>query len=89
MQLFNAKVTANFGISDIYVSLKNQDGKEVFRQVTRATNAGEMTLNINRNGTNTFCWGDYDKLSGEYSVEVTVQLSTGERPVVYTGKVTI
>lgn len=89
MQLFNAKVTANFGISDIYVSLKNQDGKEVFRQVTRATNAGEMTLNINRNGTNTFCWGDYDKLSGEYSVEVTVQLSTGERPVVYTGKVAI
>ena len=89
MQLFNAKVTANYGISDIYVSLKNADGKEVYRQATRASFAGEMTLNINRNGTNTFFWGNYDKLSGEYAVEISVQLSTGERPVVYTGKVTV
>lgn len=89
MKLFNAKVTSNFGISDIYVSLKNADGKEVYKLVTRATDAGVMELNVNKNATNSFTWGDYDKLSGEYTVEVSAQLSTGERPVLYTGKVTI
>lgn len=87
-KLFSAKVTANFGISDIYVSLKKADGKEVYRLAVYADTPNERTLNISRAG-NTFAWGDYNKLSGEYSVEVSVQLSTGERPVVYSGKVTI
>ena len=88
-KLFNAKVTSNFGISDIYVTLKNADGKVVYRLVTRATNAGEKQVSITRNGTNAFATGDFDKLSGEYAVEVTAQLSTGERPVLYAGKVII
>ncbi len=88
-QLFNAEVTANFGISDVYVSLKNQDGKEVYRLAVRATASNNKTLKITRNGTNAATWGDYDKLSGEYTAEVSAQLSTGERPVIYTGKVTI
>lgn len=88
-QLFSARVTSNFAISDVYISLKNKDGEEVYRQVTRATNAGLMELVVNKNATDTFQWGDYDSLSGEYVVEVTVQLATGERPVLYTGKVKI
>lgn len=89
IKLFNANVTANYGISDVYVSLKNADGKEFYRLAVRATNPNIRTLRIIRNGNNTFAWGDYDKLSGEYSVEITAQLSTGERPTLYTGKVTI
>ena len=89
-QLFKAKVTANYGISDIYVSLKDDSGKEVYRLATRATVSGVRELAITKNGTNTFVTGSkYDDLSGSYAVEVSVQLSTGERPVVYTGTVTI
>ena len=88
-QLFKAKVTANYGISDIYVSLKDDSSKEVYRLATRATVSGVRELAITKNGTNTFVKGNYDDLSGSYAVEVSVQLSTGERPVVYTGTVTI
>lgn len=88
-QLFRALVTSNFGISDIYVTLKNADNKEVYRLVVRADSAGLKEVNINRSVTNAFSWGDYDSLSGEYAAEVSVQLSTGERPVVYSGKVTM
>ena len=88
-KLFKAKVTANYGISDIYVSLKNAEGKEVYRLAVRATVSGVRELAITKNGTNTFVKGNYEDLSGSYDVEVSVQLSTGERPVVYTGKVTI
>lgn len=89
LKLFNAKVTCNFGISDIYMSLYNSSGKEVYRLITRAENAGAKELAFARNATNSFTWGDYNKLSGEYTVKVTAQLSTGERPELYTGKVSI
>ena len=88
-KLFKATVTANFGISDVYVSLKNAEGKEVYRLATRATVSGVRELAINKNSTSAYAKGDYDKLSGSYAVEVSVQLSTGERPVVYTGTVNI
>lgn len=88
-QLFSAEVTSNFGISDVYVSLKNDSGKEVYRLAVRITEHNKKTLKITKNGTNVATWGNYDKLSGEYNVEVSAQLSTGERQVVYTGKVTI
>ena len=89
IKLFNAKVTANYGISDVYVSLKNANGKEVYRLAVRATHPNARTLMILKGGNNTYSWGDFDKLSGEYAVEVTAQLSTGERPVLYSGKVMI
>lgn len=89
LKLFNAKVTCNFGISDLYLSLYDANGKEVYRLITRAVNAGEKELQFAKNATNSYSWGDFDKLSGEYTVTVTAQLSTGERPELYTGKVTI
>lgn len=89
IKLFNAKVTANFGISDVYVSLKNESGKEVYRLAVRATNPNQRTVNITQAAAASFAWGDYDKLKGEYTAQVTAQLSTGERPTLYTGKVTI
>lgn len=89
VKLFSSEVTANFGICDVYVSLKNESGKEVYRVAVRATTNNVRSLKITKNGTHCATWGDYDKLNGEYAVEVSAQLSTGERPVIYTGKVTI
>lgn len=89
LKLLNAKVTCNFGISDVYLSLYDASGREVYRLITRAVNAGEKSLQLARNATNSFTWGDFDKLSGEYTAKISAQLSTGERPELYTGKVTI
>lgn len=88
-QVFGAKVTANFGISDIYVNLTNSAGKNVYRLVVRAAEAGAMQLDISQTGNNVFQWGNYDNLKGTYTVEVSAQLSTGERPVLYSGKMTV
>lgn len=89
IKLFSAKVTCNFGISDIYMSLYDASGREVYRLVTRAVNAGEKQLQFAKNATNSFAWGDLNTLSGEYTVKISAQLSTGERPELYSGKVTI
>lgn len=88
-KLFTAAVKTNFGLSDVYVSLKNADGKEVYRLAVCVTVPGEKELRISRNARNAFSWGDFEKLSGEYLAEVSAQLTTGERPVLYSGKTTI
>ena len=88
-KLLKATVTCNYGISDVYLSLYNENGREVYRLVTRAVNAGEKQLQLAKNATNSYSWGDFASLSGEYTAKVTAQLSTGERPELYNGKVTI
>ena len=88
-KLLKATVTCNFGISDIYLSLYDANGREVYRLITRATNAGDKKLQFAKNATNSYTWGDFETLSGEYTAKVTAQLSTGERPELYSGKVTI
>lgn len=87
--LFNAAVTSNFGISDIYVTIRNDEGQDLYRHITRAHKAGLKELTVVRAGNTAFTEGNYDALNGTYPVEVKVQLSTGERPVIYSGKVTI
>lgn len=84
-ELLGGEVTANYGISDIYAIVKDSSGKEVARAVNRASSAGVMTLNFAR----TFSIGDWETYTdGSYIVEVSCQLGTGERPTVYTGKLT-
>lgn len=87
--LFSANVTSNFGISDVYITLKNKNGNDVYRHTVRATLAGVKELRLSRTGDNVFTQGDLNALSGDYTAEVSVQLSTGERPVVYSGNVKI
>jgi len=86
-KLFYAKVTANFGISDVYVSLTDDGGREVYRLAVRAGSPNCRALAISPSGTNAFHWGEYEKLSGSYKATVSVQLSTGERPTVFEGTV--
>lgn len=88
-ELFTGTVTSNFGISDIYVTIRNDKGEDLYRHITRADEAGHKEWSITREANNVFTYGDLSQLKGTYPVEVTVQLSTGERPVVYSGNVKI
>lgn len=85
-ELFSSVATANYGISDIYAVVKDSTGKEVYRHVDRAKAANEREIKLIRNGDTTDKWGTLDVKNGEFTVEVMLQLSTGERPVVYSGK---
>lgn len=89
LKLFNAIVKSNFGISDIYISLFSNSGREVYRLITRATEAGVKELQVVQLADNTFTWGDLNALKGTYTVKLSAQLSTGERPELYTGKITL
>lgn len=87
--LFSSKVTSNFGISDIFVILKNKSGNDVYRHTVRATLAGVKELSLAEKGANVFTQGDLSTLSGDYTVEISVRVSTGECPTVYTGTISL
>ena len=84
--LFSGKVTANYGISDIYAVVKDASGNEVYRHAVRVKRADTEEQQLVRNAENVVKWGTLDVTNGEFTVEVIAQLSTGERPTLYTGK---
>lgn len=86
-QLFAAKVTSNYHLSDVYVYVYDEAGNEVLKHAVRIRVPSTMETKVYKSGT-TYTWGSWDDLSAEesYTVKVEVQLGTGERPVVYTGK---
>jgi len=84
--LFVANVTSNYGIADAYIIVKDTAGKEVYRHAIRAQVGGAKELPFAKIGGNVETWGTLDVSSGEFTVEIVVQLATGERPTVYTGK---
>ena len=90
-ELFKTKVKANYGISDIYAQVFDAKGNEVFKVAARASQAGQMERQFSKVGSNIFTWGDADKLTagGNYTVKITVQLGTGERPTVWEGKLIV
>lgn len=81
-QLTTGTVTANYGISDIYAVLKDSQGKELLRAVKRAETASVMQLDFVK-AVDMAAWIPY--ADGKHTVEITCQLSTGERPLLYTG----
>ena len=85
-ELFTAKVTSNYGICDIYASVKNAVGEEVYRHAVRMDQAGFTELDMQKEGPTVAIWGTLDIAAEDFTVEVAVQLATGERPVVYCGK---
>lgn len=86
-ELFGAKVTANYGITDAYAIVKDEDGNQVYKHAVRNSTAWGKTLKMAQSGDNVDSWGTLS--SGTYTVEVVVQLSTGERPTIYTGILTV
>ena len=85
-QLFDAKVTSNYNISDVYIYVYDKDGNEVYKHAVRAIIPSTRTLEIHKRVGRSHTWGSWDNVSEGDSVKVEVQLGTGERPVVYEGK---
>ena len=85
-QLTKATVKANYSISDITITVKNSKGKEVYSYLfpvytvysIPAYEAGVMGAVVK---------ADLEKYeTGKYTVEVSARLGTGEKPVLYSGK---
>lgn len=85
-EMFSATVESNYGISDIYTVVRNAAGEEVYRHAMRSNTLDCKGLRIQEKSSFTDSWGTLDVSSGDFTVEVLCQLSTGERPTVYTGK---
>ena len=75
-----------FQIDLAHVGANDADGKEVYRHAVRSKNGNTKELALVRNSDNVDKWGKLDVATGEFTVEVIAQLSTGERPTAYTGK---
>ena len=88
-QLFSAKVTCNYNISDIYVYVYDKDGNEIFKHAVRARVPSTRELKVHKQIGHVYTWGDWENVSEGDTVKVEVQLGTGERPVVYNGKLKI
>lgn len=93
-ELFDSKVTANYGISDIHVIVTDDDGKEVYRHMVRAEGPSKMELTVfenifeNEDGVELDVVDTVGTLTaGTYNIKIEVQLGTGERPTVWTGKI--
>ena len=92
-ELFSAKVTANYSISDIYALVYDQKGNEVYKHAVRCIEANTETLAFTETAAedaefdNVERWGELK--NGTYTVKVVVQLGTGERPTVYEGTLTV
>lgn len=87
-QLHGLAVTSNYGITDIYASVYNSKGVEVYKLAVRATETSVKELKFANIGTNVDTWGDPEKFieGNEYTVKIYAQLSTGERPTLWEGK---
>ena len=90
--LWTSSVTSNYGISDVYIMVYDSNGNEVYKHAVRCTQASTFELKIIEKAPKKVptveTWGTLEFAEGEtYTVEIAAQLSTGERPIVYTGAI--
>lgn len=92
-QLFGATVTSNYLLSDIYASVTDSKGNEVYRLAVRAKQPAVRELRfaetvIVNNSNTASVWGSWDNISADetYTVQIIAQLGTGERPTLWEGK---
>ena len=91
-ELFSSKVTSNYGISDVYAVVYDENGNEVYKHAVRCTSASSEELKLTRHAKEGSAiptvetWGNLSFTPGKtLTVKILVQLSTGERPTVYEG----
>ncbi|MBR7165401.1 MAG: hypothetical protein IKD18_03890, partial [Clostridia bacterium] len=79
-QLKEAVLTTNYAISDVFLTVTDANGGEVYEYVKRSTRASLMSVELSgmvfANSLNKYC-------DGNHTVSVSCQLSTGEKPVVF------
>ena len=87
-QLFSSKITTNYYLFDIYAQIFSSNGSEVCKIAVRSEAANTRELAFREGAFAMDVWGSYDNLSAKenYTVKVYAQLGTGERPVLWEGK---
>ena len=86
-QLFNARVTSNYNISDVYVYVYDEAGNEIYKHAVRARTPSTREQKVHKLANQSYTWGSWDSVKEGYAIKVEVQLGTGERPVVWEGKI--
>ncbi|MBR2309139.1 MAG: hypothetical protein IKA47_01215 [Oscillospiraceae bacterium] len=87
-QLAEGTVRSNYGIADVYVMLYDESGKEIYKHAVRAGYGGNKNLAFEEEGAMVTTWGT-KPAEGTYTARIEVQLATGERPIIYTGKLAV
>ena len=93
-ELFATHITSNYGIYDAYAIFTDEEGKQVYKHAVRCRRSGCKDLAFVKRAeagdghNNVEFWGEFPE-PGQYNLEMIVQLATGERFTVYTGKVII
>lgn len=88
-QIYATKISSNYHLYDIYCSIYNADGVEVFKTATDSDYASEYELKFGKVGAAVMNWGDLDDVDPskyEYTVKIYCQSGTGERPTLWEGK---
>ncbi len=94
-QLDEMILGSNYTISDVFVTVRDQSGKVLKENVYRAMSAAlrEMKMKDNNSTWTKDADGNYltmtegikELATGENTLEIRVQLSTGEKPTVFSG----
>ncbi|MBQ3075545.1 MAG: hypothetical protein IJC26_05705 [Clostridia bacterium] len=94
-QLDEMILGSNYTVSDVFVTVRDKDGKVLKENVYRAMNASlrEMKMKDNNSTWTKDADGNYltmtdgikELATGENTLEIRVQLSTGEKPTVFSG----
>jgi hypothetical protein len=86
-QLYGGVVESNYGVMDIYASVYNAKGVEVYKIAIRAQETAVNSLKFKSTGYDLDVWGTEENIYADqkYTVKVYAQISTGERPVLWEG----
>ena len=86
-ELLAAKVTSNYCITDVYAVVTDENGKEIYKYAARAhINALKEVALTPEDERFADTWGEHPA-KGVYNLAIVVQLYTGERPTIWTGKI--
>ena len=89
--IYKSKVTSNYGVMDLYASVYHSNGKEVYKIAVRSTDCSVKELAFRKPSAGTYdivTWGNVEDLdpNQEYTVKIYAQISSGERPTLWEGK---
>ncbi len=95
-QLDEMILGSNYTVSDVFVTVKDQNGKVLKENVYRAMLASQREMSMKDNNSTwkkdadgnylTMTEGIKELATGENTVKICVQLSNGEKPTVFSGK---
>ena len=88
-QFMASKVNSNYGVVDVNLIINDNLGNELYKHAVRTATAGDLSLDMEETGAMVTTWETKELTSGKtYNAEIVVQLATGERPTIFSGKLT-